>query len=609
MISRPNQNQHNLLVRTDAKGWNTENSVINTANNSGKAVLLNGANALFVNDGKINVTGNNGVAVYAEFGSNTAVNNGTITLGEAGNPDAATGMVGMLLGANTAADSVMENNGTIQINANNSFAFSKEGNNGRIINNGIVSIADGVTGSGIIKQPGLADSIESGVNVDYTRPDMPTGKPGVNVIEGYTIGTTASGHAGKLSASNALLKDVTVNTGFAAGTADRSVTFDNVVTGKNIQGAGNIRSESIVWNAQGKLNDKGNVDVTMTKNNYADVAGDGNVTSVANALDKAYTNNALFSSLNVKTAQELSQALRQVSGSQATTAFNDARVLSSRFDRLAADAKIMGNGLAFNAMSRNDQRAELGNKVRYDMFALNDSQNIELGYGIARLNGSGTSQAGDNGLTGGWSQFLSLKHRLNFGEDYSWSNSLRYDRHELKSNRLIRYGDVNKVASAQNRQQYMEYRTEGSKHIPLADGLNLTPSLGLKLRHTVNGALTERGAGDFNLGLNSSMETAVDSVVGLKLDYIGKDGWGASAKLEGGPNLSYTKSQRTGMLQGAKGVSFNLDDGQKGGGLNRVAEVSVNYSKDNKSLSASAFQWQEDGIQDKGFMLNYNVSF
>lgn len=615
MISRPNQDQRNLLVRTNAKGWNTENGVINTANNSGKAVLLNGANALFVNDGKINVTGNNGVAIYAESGSNTAVNNGTITLGEAGNPDAATGMVGMLLGANTAADSVMENNGTIQINANNSFAFSKEGNNGRIINNGIVSIADGVTGSGIIKQPGLADSIESGVNVDYTRPDMPTGKPGVNVIEGYTIGTTASGHAGKLSASNALLKDVTVNTGFAAGTADRTVTFDNVVTGKNIQGAENIRSESIVWNAQGKLNDKGNVDVTMTKNNYADVAGDGSVASVANALDKAYTNNALYNSLNLKTSGELSKALRQLSGSQATTAFNDARILSSRFDRLAAEAPEISNGLAFNAISRNDQRAELGNKVRYDMFALkqaftlDESQTVELGYGIARLNGSGSSRAGDNGLTGGWSQFLSLKHRLSFGEDYSWSNSLRYDRHVLESNRLIRYGDVNKVASAQNRQQYMEYRTEGNKHIQLADGLNLTPSLGLKLRHTVNGNLNERGAGDFNLGLNSSMETAVDSVVGLKLDYTGKDGWSASAKLEGGPNLSYVKSQRTGVLQGAKGVRFNLDDGQKGGGLNGLAEVGMSYSKDNKSLSASAFQWKEDGIQDKGFMLNYNVRF
>ncbi|MFP2405351.1 hypothetical protein ACLEVJ_20785 [Enterobacter ludwigii] len=139
--------------------------------------------------------------------------------------------------------------------------------------------------------------------------------------------------------------------------------------------------------------------------------------------------------------------------------------------------------------------------------------------------------------------------------------------------------------------------------------MNLTPSLGLKMRHTVNGALHERGAGDFSLALSSSTETAVDSVVGLKLDYAGKDGWSASASLEGGPNQRFSKSQRTGSLQGAKGVSFNLDDGQKGGGLNGVAELGVNYSKDNKVLSVNAFQWQEDGIKDKGFMMNYNVRF
>ncbi|EPB2022014.1 hypothetical protein ACRB90_004616 [Escherichia coli] len=599
--------------------WNTEDGLIDYSakeDTGGKttAISLNGNDkTLAINDGTIQLSGNNAIGMNIISGNGKAINNGTINLGVKNTGDS--GMVAMQLSSDAGANAVLENNGFININANNSFAFSKYGDNGRIINNGAVNIAAGVTGSGIIKQPELAGSIESGVNVDYIRPDVPTGKPGVNIIEGYTIGTTASGHAGKLTANNAVLKDVTVNTGFAAGTAERSITFGDVVTGKNIQGAENIRSESVVWNAQGRLNEKGNVDVTMTKNNYADVADDASVVSVANALDKAYTNNALFSSLNVKTSQELSNALRQISGSQATTAFNDARILSSRFDRLAAEAPEISNGLAFNAISRNDQRAELGNKVRYDMFALkqaftlDESQTVELGYGIARLNGSGSSQAGDNGLTGGWSQFLSLKHRLSFGEDYSWSNSLRYDRHVLESNRLIRYGDVNKVASAQNRQQYMEYRTEGNKHIQLADGLNLTPSLGLKLRHTVNGNLNERGAGDFNLGLNSSMETAVDSVVGLKLDYTGKDGWSASAKLEGGPNLSYVKSQRTGVLQGAKGVRFNLDDGQKGGGLNGLAEVGMSYSKDNKSLSASAFQWKEDGIQDKGFMLNYNVRF
>ncbi|VEB53031.1 surface-exposed virulence protein BigA [Salmonella enterica subsp. enterica] len=38
-----------------------------------------------------------------------------------------------------------------------------------------------------------------------------------------------------------------------------------------------------------------------------------------------------------------------------------------------------------------------------------------------------------------------------------------------------------------------------------------------------------------NLSMNSGNETAVDSIVGLKLDYAGKDGWSATATLEGGP--------------------------------------------------------------------------
>ncbi len=40
---------------------------------------------------------------------------------------------------------------------------------------------------------------------------------------------------------------------------------------------------------------------------------------------------------------------------------------------------------------------------------------------------------------------------------------------------------------------------------------------GVKLRHTLEGGYQERNAGDFNLNMNSGSETAVDSIVGLKL--------------------------------------------------------------------------------------------
>ncbi|WP_179312194.1 hypothetical protein, partial [Escherichia coli] len=105
---------------------------------------------------------------------------GTINLGTAGTTD--TGMIGMQLDANATADAVIENNGTINIFANDSFAFSVLGTVGHVVNNGTVVIADGVTGSGLIKQ---GDSINvEGMNGnngnssevhygDYTLPDVP----------------------------------------------------------------------------------------------------------------------------------------------------------------------------------------------------------------------------------------------------------------------------------------------------------------------------------------------------------------------------------------------------------------------------------------------------
>ncbi|WP_435799162.1 hypothetical protein [Salmonella enterica] len=60
---------------------------------------------------------------------------------------------------------------------------------------------------------------------------------------------------------------------------------------------------------------------------------------------------------------------------------------------------------------------------------LTASQNLTLEYGIARLDGDGSKTAGDNGLTGGYSQFFGLKHSMAFDEGLAWNNSLRYDVH------------------------------------------------------------------------------------------------------------------------------------------------------------------------------------
>ncbi|MEF7727337.1 EntS/YbdA MFS transporter [Escherichia coli] len=612
--------------------WNQNSGIVNFDKDSGVAVKFTHSNYVAQNDGTMNISGNNAIAMEGNKNAQL-INNGTINLGAQGTTD--TGMIGMQLDSSATADAVIENNGTINIYANNSFAFSMLGSVGHLVNNGTVTIADGVTGSGLIKQ-GNSVNIE-GVNgnngnnsevhyANYTLPDVPgssvfvstdnvSDNGGQNNLNGYVVGTSSDGSAGKLKVSNASLKGVSVNTGFTSGTSATSVTFDNVVQGNNLTDADTITSTSVVWSAQGNTDANGNVDVTMTKNAYTDIVTDSSVNNVAQVLDTGYTNNDLYTSLNVGTTAELNSALKQVSGSQATTVFNEARVLSNRFSMLSDAAPEVANGLAFNVVAKGDPRAELGNDTQYDMMALRKSltltehQNLSLEYGIARLDGNGSDTAGDNGMTGGYSQFFGLKHQMAFDNGMSWNNALRYDVHNLDSSRSIAYGDVNKTADANVKQQYLEFRSEGAKTFELREGLNVTPYAGVKLRHTLENGYQERNAGDFNLSMNSGSETAVDSIVGLKLDYAGKEGWSANATLEGGPNLSYVKSQRTASVSGAGSQRFNIDDGQNGGGFNSLATMGVKYSSQESALQLDAFHWKEDGISDKGVMLNFKKTF
>ncbi|EIB0616591.1 autotransporter adhesin BigA [Salmonella enterica] len=609
--------------------WNTATGVINGINPDAPLINL-GRGYNFGNQGTINVQGDNAVAISGGTSSYVInlVNSGTINVGtEQGKEDGTngTGLIG-IKGNGNATTINNTADGVINVYADDSYAFG--GKTKAIINNGEINLlcdsgcdiyAPGTTGTQN-DHNGTADIVIPDATTAPTEGSIPTPPADPNApqqLSNYIVGTNADGSSGTLKANNLVIGDnVKVDTGFTSGTADTTVVVDNAFTGSNIQGADNITSTSVVWNAQGSQDADGNVDVTMTKNAYADVATDSSVSDVAQALDAGYTNNELYTSLNVGTTAELNSALKQVSGAQATTVFREARVLSNRFTMLADAAPQIKDGLAFNVVAKGDPRAELGNDTQYDMLALRQtldltaSQNLTLEYGIARLDGDGSKTAGDNGLTGGYSQFFGLKHSMAFDEGLAWNNSLRYDVHNLDSSRSVAYGDVNKIADSDMRQQYLEFRSEGAKTFTMmSDTLKVTPYAGVKFRHTMEGSYKERSAGDFNLSMNSGNETAVDSIVGLKLDYAGKDGWSATATLEGGPNLSYSKSQRTASLQGAAGQSFGVDDGQKGGGINGLATIGVKYSSNDTALHLDAYQWKEDSISDKGFMLNVKKTF
>ncbi len=583
----------------------------------------------FSNAGVINVQGDNAVGISGGITSYTVklVNSGTINVGtEQGQLDGTNGE-GLIGIKGNGKDTTINNTqtGVINVYADNSWAFG--GQTKAIINNGEINLlcdtgcdiyAPGTTGTKN-DHNGTADITVPEASTTPSQGNVPTPPADSNapqLLSNYTIGTNSDGSSGTLSANNLVIGDnVSVNAGFSAGTADTTVVVNDVFKGENISGVDNIVSSTVVWTAKGSTDASGNVDVTMSKNAYTDVATDGSVSDVAKALDAGYTNNELYTSLNVGTTAELNSALKQISGSQATTVFREARVLSNRFSMLADAAPKMGNGLAFNVVAKGDPRAELGNNTEYDMLALrktvdlSESQTMSLEYGIARLDGDGAQKAGDNGVTGGYSQFFGLKHQMSFDNGMNWNNALRYDIHQLDSSRSVAYGDVSKTADTNVKQQYLEFRSEGAKTFEPREGLKITPYAGVKLRHTLEGGYQERNAGDFNLSMNSGSETAVDSIVGLKLDYAGKDGWSANATLEGGPNLSYAKSQRTASLAGAGSQHFNVDDGQKGGSINSLASVGVKYSSKESSLNLDAYHWKEDGVSDKGVMLNFKKTF
>ncbi|HAW7809825.1 TPA: EntS/YbdA MFS transporter, partial [Escherichia coli] len=608
--------------------WNTDTGVISGVNPNAPLIDL-GRGYNFANAGTINVQGDGAVAISGGTTSYTVqlVNSGTINVGTAQGKADGTNGTGLIGIKGNGSDTTINNaqSGVINVYADNSWAFG--GKTKAIINNGEINLlcdtrcdiyAPGTTGT-LNDHNSTTDIIVPAATSTPTQgsvPTVPADSSAQQKLTNYTIGTNSDGTSGMLKANNLVISDnVKVNTGFSAGTADTTVVINDVFKGENISGAENISSSTVMWNAQGSTDASGNVDVTMTKNAYTDVVTDSSVNNVAQVLDTGYTNNDLYTSLNVGTTAELNSALKQISGSQATTVFNEARVLSNRFSMLSDAAPEVANGLAFNVVAKGDPRAELGNDTQYDMMALRKSltltehQNLSLEYGIARLEGNGSDTAGDNGMTGGYSQFFGLKHQMAFDNGMSWNNALRYDVHNLDSSRSIAYGDVNKTADANVKQQYLEFRSEGAKTFELREGLNVTPYAGVKLRHTLENGYQERNAGDFNLSMNSGSETAVDSIVGLKLDYAGKEGWSANATLEGGPNLSYVKSQRTASVSGAGSQRFNIDDGQNGGGFNSLATMGVKYSSQESALQLDAFHWKEDGISDKGVMLNFKKTF
>ncbi|STG54879.1 putative autotransported outer membrane protein involved in cell adhesion [Escherichia coli] len=150
--------------------------------------------------------------------------------------------------------------------------------------------------------------------------------------------TNSDGSSGTLKANNLVISDnVKVNTGFSAGTADTTVVIDDVFKGENISGAENITSSSVVWNAKGSTDASGNVDVTMSKNAYTDVATDASVNDGRESTGCGLHQQRAVYQPERRHDCRTEQPLKQVSGSRRPR-YSAKRVCSANRFSMLADA-------------------------------------------------------------------------------------------------------------------------------------------------------------------------------------------------------------------------------------------------------------------------------
>ncbi|EGZ3935438.1 autotransporter domain-containing protein [Salmonella enterica subsp. enterica serovar Albuquerque] len=559
-IELESEGQSNLVA--------TNSGTLNVKN-GGTGMYASGRNAQLINTGDINVH-NSGNGMSVGSGA-TAINRGRITLTSDGTT------TGTLSAMSSRGNSTLINDtsGVININASGAQPFVWSSQRG-----------DTMTNYGKIYASG------------------------VDVTNNYQIGTVSATQTGVLQTSHADLSDVTINTGFTQSSDATNVTFDNVVVGEDLSGAENIRSTSVVWAAEGYKDSEGNVDVTLSKKSYDSVVTDASVKSVATELEQGYTNNALYNSLNQSSTEGLNQAMRAISGQNAGQVRQQTRVLDRRFDMLSMQGVTNASGFSFNAINKNSQAAELANDARYDMISVGQtftagSHQYTFRYGLARLDGENSSNS--DSITGGYSQFLGIAHRLDM-DGIAWQNRLDASVHQLDSSRAVRYSGVSVNASGDGQYQNMAFTSALSKDFTVGESLTIVPTAGLRMRYQHSDAMQEDNAGDWNLHWSASDKQALDSLVGVDLRWQPAPGLIVNAAIEGGPNLGYKENAGSVTLQGAQGARFAVQQ-QRGGQINGMANVGVNWSTEQTQLRFSAWKWQEDGDKDKGLTLDFSLRF
>lgn len=144
-------------------------------------------------------------------------------------------------------------------------------------------------------------------------------------------------------------------------------------------------------------------------------------------------------------------------------------------------------------------------------------------------------------------------------------------------------------------------------------GWQVTPLLGMALRHRQDAAFDERDGGDAALRIGARQTTSLDGVLGLRLDFdgqngAGKRGWRVAIEAQGGPSLFRRAGQRVAQFAAAPGARFELaapDDG----GFGYDAGLNVSHRDRNAIFRLSGYLSREDGVPDRGVTINWSRAF
>lgn len=295
-----------IVSGAGSEGINENGATITVVGDNGRGMqAVDGAKV--TNNGTIKVSGKGAFGMVAENNS-TAVNNGRIEIIDT-NPENSADKIETEAGGMLAYGGHIINNGDIYIDSSmkvdsdneqvkNDFAL-RSANEGTITNNGNIIVNE---------------------DVNIETPDM----------SAYIIGTNTDGSYGKISAEKVSVDgNVKVSAEMAKGSYKNSYILDNVFSGKTELGENyNIASTSLLYDVSSKIDEKGNLDAELTRNDktVADFT-DKNFAQAAEIFDKAladeeYRNTlsesdkALVDKIFGKTtsAKEADEAIKQVSG-------------------------------------------------------------------------------------------------------------------------------------------------------------------------------------------------------------------------------------------------------------------------------------------------------